>query len=163
MEQKLSIITINGVRRRIKNELEKLLKGNICIEDDIKIDKYNDIGYSIEFTNLKDNNYYKFIISNYYPFNAPKLYINEKPILFYHEIKNLEFNKLLKKYTGIECFCCQTILCGNNWAPSFTFIHILNDINRYKDARHEIVVRIIVDVIKRKYLIDDTNIIEWLY
>lgn len=163
MEQELSIITIDGVRRRIKNEIEKLLKENICIEDDIKIDKYNDIGYSIEFKNLKDNKYYKFIISNYYPFNAPKIYINDKYILFYHQIKNLEFNILLKKYTGIECFCCETILCANNWSPIFTFNHILNDINRYKNARHEIIVRIIVDVIKRKYLIDDINIIEWLY
>jgi len=72
MEQQLLLINCTSVRKRIKNEIQKLLKQNICIEDDIKIDKYNDIEYNIEFTNLHDNKNYKFIISNYYPFNAPK-------------------------------------------------------------------------------------------
>jgi hypothetical protein len=71
--------------------------------------------------------------------------------------------KNLKKYTGIQCFCCETILCSNNWGPQFTIKNILDDINKYRDARREVIVRIIVDIIKRKYLIYDTNIIEWLY
>jgi hypothetical protein len=71
--------------------------------------------------------------------------------------------KNLKKYTGIQCFCCETILCSNNWGPAFTMNSVINDINKYKDARRQVIIRIIVDVIKRKYLIDDTNIIEWLY
>lgn len=163
MEQQLLIINNTGVRRRIKHEIQKLIKQNICIEDDIKIDKYNNIEYNIEFTNLHDNKNYKFIISNYYPFNAPKIYINDKYIIFNHQIKNLTFNKLLKKYTGIECFCCETIICGNNWTPSFTFTDILNDINKYRNTREQILNHIIVDVIKRKYLIGEINIIEWLY
>jgi predicted peptidase len=71
--------------------------------------------------------------------------------------------KNLKKYTGIQCFCCETILCSDNWSPAFTMNHVINDIDKCKDARHQVIIRIIVDVIKRKYLIDDTNIIEWLY
>ena len=163
MEQQLLIITIGGVRKRIKREIEKLIRENICIGDDIKIDKHNNFDYFIEFKNLLDNKYYKFIVCNNYPFKPPKIFINNKSISFYHQIKNLEFNRSLKKYTGIECFCCETILCSNNWGPVFTFTSVLDDINRYKDARRQIIVRIIVDVIKRKYLIDDTNIIEWLY
>jgi len=163
MEQQLSIITIGSVRRRIKREIEKLIRENICIEDIIKIDKFNDVDYFIEFKNLFDNKYYKFIVSNNYPFNPPKIFINGKSIMFFHQVSNVEFSRSLKKYTGVECFCCESILCSNNWAPSFTFTSILNDINRYKDARRQIIVRIIIDVIKRKYLIDDINIIEWLY
>lgn len=163
MEEQLSIISIGSVRKRIKHEIEKLIKLNICIEDDIKIGKYDDVYYIIEFKNYSDNKYYKFVVSNNYPFNPPKIFINNKSISFYHKIKNLEFSRSLKKYTGMDCFCCETILCSNNWCPSFTFINILHDINRYKDARRQIIDRIIVNVIKRKYLIDDTNIIEWLY
>lgn len=162
MEQQLSIITIDSVRRRIKREIEKLIRENICIEDYIKIGKYN-LDYFIEFKNLTDNKYYKFVVSNNYPFKSPKIFINNKSISFYHQIQNLDFSRALKKYTGIECFCCETILCSNNWNHAFTFTNVLDDINRYKDARRQIVVRIIIEVIKRKYLNNDTNIIEWLY
>ncbi len=41
MEQQLSIITIGSVRKRIKREIENLIRENICIEDDIKIYKFN--------------------------------------------------------------------------------------------------------------------------
>jgi ubiquitin-protein ligase len=163
MKQDLSIISIGFLRNRIKREVDKLIKMNKCIDDDIKIFKENDIEYLIEFRNLDDNKYYKFLISNNYPFIPPKIFINEKSIMLNHEIKNLAFKISLKKYTGIECFCCETILCRNNWNPAFTFINVLNDINKFRDARRQIIVRIIIDVIKRKYLLADTNIIEWLY
>lgn len=163
MEEQLSIIAIGGVRKRIKREIEKIIRENISIEDDIKIGKYDCVDYFIEFKNLNDNKYYRFVVSNNYPFKPPKIFINNKSISFYHQIQNLDFSRALKKYTGIECFCCETILCSNNWGPAFTFTSVLDDINSYKDARRQIIVRIIIDVIKRKYLIDDTNIIEWLY
>ena len=169
MEQQLSIINLTLIRKRIKREIDMLIKENICIEDDLDIKEKLETNYSnikdyvVKFKNLKDNKYYKFIITSHYPFKPPKLYINDKSISFYHQNTNLEFMKNLKKYTGIQCFCCETILCSNNWGPQFTIKNILDDINKYRDARREVIVRIIVDVIKRKYLIDDTNIIEWLY
>ena len=167
MEQYLSILNDKFLRKRIKREIEILIKENICIENDIKIkdniDCINNFEYIISFKNLNNNKFYKFIISNNYPFNPPKLHINDKPISFYHQITNLDFLKNLKKYTGIQCFCCETILCSDNWSPAFTMSRVINDIDKCKDARHQVIIRIIVDVIKRKYLIDDTNIIEWLY
>lgn len=163
MEQQLLIIDKSFIRKRIKREIEMLVNKNISLEDDFKINKYKDVDYFIEFKNLKDNNYYKFVISCYYPFTPPKLYINDKSINFYHKITNLEFSRKLTKYTGIQCFCCETLLCRDNWSPQHTLNNILDDINRYRDARHQIVVRIIVDVFKRKYLMDDINIIQWLY
>jgi ubiquitin-protein ligase len=163
MKQDLSIISIGFLRNRIKREIEKLIKENKCIDNDIEVFKENDTEYSMEFINLDDNKYYKFKISNSYPFDPPKIFINGNSIMLNHEIKNLAFNTSLKKYTGIECFCCETILCRNNWNPAYTFVNVLNDINNFRDARRQIIVRIIIDVIKRKYLLADTNIIEWLY
>jgi len=169
MELQLLKIKEKFLQKRIKRELEILINLNICEENNIKIECQNVtqnskiVYYNCEFYNLKDNNYYKIIMSNNYPFNPPKLYVNGKSILFYHKIINFQFNKSLKKYIGINCFCCESILCDNNWGPSLTFTSILDELNIYKDVRHQILIRIILDVIKRKYLIDDINIVDWLY
>lgn len=161
MEESLSLLGI--VKKRIKYETGSLVKQNICDENNIKIGKYNDVNCFIEFKNLLDNNNYKFIISDCYPFVPPKVFINKKHILHYYKIINIYFNTLLKKYTGMDCFCCKTILCSNNWMPTYNFIHILDEFNEYIDMRHQIIIRIFVDVIKNKYLTYDINIIEWLY
>jgi hypothetical protein len=171
METNLLIIKNPLTRNRIKQELGFLKNREIFIEDEYYIKQYTNIGcncyhcidYVIEFKNSKDNKYYKFIISNYYPFKPPKLYINNKPFTYYYEIKNYQFNENLKKYIGIECFCCRSMLCMNNWGPQFTIISVLDEINICRDARNQILIRIMIDVIKRKYLLNDINIIEWLY
>ena len=169
MEHKLSIIDSNLIRKRISREITFLIQQNICNEDDVKIQRNtetsyrNMVEYTISFKNLNNNKYYKFIISNNYPFNPPKIKVNDKPLAFYHRITNEVFRNSLKKYTGIQCFCCETILCSNNWGPQFTINDIIKDINHFTEANRQVVIRVIIDVIKRKYLIDDINIVEWLY
>jgi len=169
MEYKLSIIDSNFIRKRISKEIAFLLQQNICNEDDVKIQintetSYrNMVEYDISFKNLNNNKYYKFIISNNYPFNPPKIKVNNKSLIFYHKITNEIFRDSLKKFTGIQCFCCETILCSNNWSPQFTFNDIIKDINYFTEANRQVVIRVIIDIIKRKYLIADINIVEWLY
>ena len=165
MENELSIIGINSLKKRIGKEIELLIQQNLTTENDIKIKRTfgNCFEYDVSFKNHKDNKYYKFVISHNYPFNSPTVFINEKSVMLNHYSNNSDFRNSLKKYTGYECFCCETILCGNNWDPSCTITRALDDINKFRDARRQVIVRIIVDVIKRKYLINDTNIIEWLY
>ncbi len=164
MEQQLSIISIPCVKKRIKRELEMLINDSICDEADIiiKSNKNSTYQYIISFKHKKDNNYYDFYLSDNHPFKPPKININKKPVKFNY-LFNPDFRKALKKYSGIECFCCETILCSNNWSPQFAIKDILNDIDCFRCATKQVVVRIIVDVIKRKYLIDDIPIIEWLY
>ena len=169
MEHELSIIDNNLIRKRLSREFDALMQQNICNKYDVKIQRNaetsyrNMIEYTISFKNLNDNKYYKFIISDNYPFKPPKIHINNKPLTFYHKITNEIFRNSLKKYTGIQCFCCETILCSNNWGPQFTINDIIKDINYFKNANRQVVIRVIIDVIKRKYLIDDINIVEWLY
>jgi ubiquitin-protein ligase len=165
MEQKLSIISSSFLKKRLKSEIEFLIEEKICLENTVHINQVSDKPeeYIINFKNIKDYNNYKFVLSHNYPFHPPKLYINEKFVSFNHKIINKSFNKSLKKYTGIECFCCETILCSNNWKPVITFDKIIDDINNYKDARRQVIHRLLIDIIKRKYLIYDINIVEWLY
>lgn len=165
MEEQLSILTNTFLRKRIKRELEILIEKNMCLikSIDIKQNHYNPKEFILKFVNINNKNHYKFVITSNYPFVPPKLSINEKLISFNHNLENQLFNETLKKYTGIQCFCCETILCSNNWNPGFTFIHIIDDINKYKNARLQVIHRLIIDIIKIKYLIDDINIVEWLY
>ena len=63
----------------------------------------------------------------------------------------------------MQCFCCESILCSNNWGPQFTMKDIFEEVKQFRDICKEIAHRVIIDVVKRKYLIDDINILEWLY
>ena len=165
IEDKLSIIIAPAIKKRIRRELQMLVEDKTCLENNIKIDIHNKMNedISISFNNIKDNNNYKFIIGKYYPFKPPKIEINKISINFYHQMTNEAFSKSLKKYCGIDCFCCQTILCSDNWSPKYTFNSIFEDINGYRNARREVVIRIILDVLKRKWLISDIDLAKWLF
>jgi ubiquitin-protein ligase len=168
MDEQLSIISQPGLRRRIAREIEILINNDLCRQDTISITKYTELddnnkNYKFEFNNIRDNKHYCFYIPKYYPFKPPKMTINNKPIGFYHKVNSNEFRDNLKKYTGIECFCCETILCPHNWGPVCTIKDIIFDIQKFANATHQIIIRIIVDVIKRKFLNTDIPIIEWLY
>ena len=156
-------VNSNRILKRIKREVEQLISSNICIEEQVEIKNIDNDEYNVIIKNLIDKTNYEFKMSSHHPFKPPKLFINSKLVNFHHKIISEQFRNSLVKYTGIECFCCETILCSNNWSPQFTLKNIIHDIDKYRNARHQVVVRIIVDVIKRKYLIDDVNIIEWLY
>ena len=159
----LHVISNQMVRRRIKRELIELDKLKICKTSEVVIKTSNNRLYDILFTNLIDNKKYKFVISHNHPFSTPKLFINNKPYMMGHMNLSPQYRNQLKKYTGIECFCCESMLCENNWCPLRTFKHILNQIDHFRNLAHQITLRIFVAVITRKYLIDDINLTEWLF
>jgi ubiquitin-protein ligase len=146
---------------RIKRELDILVQENICNKENIFIVKNNNNDLVIGIKRI--NKYYEFIITKKYPFIPPKLKINNNYLSFNHTMKTNLFRKLLLEHCGIKCFCCETILCSYNWSPGLTMKHIFDDLDKFKTVTHQIILRIIVDVIKRKYLINDVNIIDWLY
>jgi len=167
MESKLSVIELSCIKRRIKRELMMLITDGICEESSIviipKAVATATPEYTIGFTHKHDQRYYEFHLSNNYPFIPPRVTINHHPIRIFRTIFSDTFNRKLLKYTGIDCFCCKSILCNNNWCPRFTCKDVLDDIDFYRKSIRQIIHRILVDVIKRKYLIDDIPIIEWLY
>jgi ubiquitin-protein ligase len=162
MEAKLSVIKPLLLQKRIKKEIDHLVLLNMCDENEINVTA-STFDYVIRIKNIVDKHYYEFKVTNNFPFTPPNIHINKKPLIFNHGLNNTAYSDALKKYTGIKCFCCETILCRDNWSPAFTFKHILDDIEKYKHANRQVVNRAIIDVIKRKYLIDDINIVEWLY
>ena len=68
----------------------------------------------------------------------------------------------LLEYYRIRCMCCETKLCYDNWSPVYTLKYILEEVDRFKNISKNLISRIFITIIKRKYLIDNINIIEWL-
>jgi hypothetical protein len=164
IEEKSQVISISPIARRIKRELQNMKKCEIfCDDSDITIAQYNNADFYLTIKNNKDNRLYRFTIPSNYPFTPPKLEINYKPYSYYLRFQSEKFRELINKYKNRDCFCCDSLLCSNNWAPQITLNMIMNEVDNYHKECKEIADRVIVNVIKRKYLIDDVNILEWLY
>tara|TARA_B100000123_G_scaffold240326_1_gene193453 strand:- start:105 stop:572 length:468 start_codon:yes stop_codon:yes gene_type:complete len=79
----------------------------------------------------------------FFPFQKPDVLINNK---YYNNIlifNDQFFINHLKKL-NINCLCCESILCTNNWSPMFGIINILDEIKK----NHTL----INNIIKLKYL-----------
>jgi hypothetical protein len=165
--EKTSIINISPVARRIKRELEKMIDSGICNFDNISISKNyiynNEIEYHVNIFNNIDNRNYEFILTTHFPFKPPKLILNYKPYSEYLRFMSHSFRDLFYKYNGHRCFCCETKTCSDNWGPNYLLVDIMNEVNQYHKECKEIADIICINVIKRKYLINDINIFEWLY
>lgn len=166
----LSTILNGCLRRRIKREIDQLIELEICNDNIVWLKpninhQHNDLTtYTISFYNKQHNNrYYEFVLSLDYPFKSPKLIINNKPYSHYLKIQTNQFKNALLKYNFIDCFCCETILCGNNWTPHYQITNILTEVDKFKNICREIAYRIIINAIKLKYLVYDINIAEWLF
>lgn len=166
-EEKLNIINNSMISKRMKRELNEMKQLHIFNnEHDIHISKLNEGNYTdycIIIQNNLDKKTYKFILPQNYPFSPPKVFVNNKSYLQYLKLNSDHFRQLLLNHKSIYCFCCKTILCSNNWVPRLKLKMIFDELHYFHSVCLEIAHAVIIDVIKRKYLIDDINILEWLY
>jgi hypothetical protein len=167
IEEKIQSIDCSLISRRIKRELQEINKKKMIKSyDNISINKIVDGSNKEYHINIKsdiDKRHYKFIIPLNYPFFPPRLKLNNKPYSHYIKFHSAEFNEMYYKYKGNKCFCCESVLCSNNWSPEITIDKIMEEVESFHNECREIADIVIVNVIKRKYLIDDINILEWLY
>jgi hypothetical protein len=145
-----------GMRGRIVNEI-----GNLMFQcDSVKFEIIND-EYCINIIN--NNNKYRVILSKDYPFRIPiSVEINNKnykSILCMNEPK---INNYLIKLYGKQCLCCSSLMCADNWIPTFNISYIINEINNTLKIKKEIFLNILCDTIKVKYNLEFLNIIDYL-
>jgi hypothetical protein len=145
------------IGRRLKNEYD-ILK---CITDKINI--YCSQNNEIIIEILKNDNSYLLNIPINYPFIPPTLKINNKPLNSLFKLPSERFSLYLKCVSNIECFCCYSYLCKNNWKPTLTIENIINQIEEYKEIKYLIILKIIVNKIVEKYLIKDIDLESWLF
>lgn len=171
INEELQIIQSKNVRGRIERELKELYELNLIDPYGVSVsvgtdnqNPYDKTLYIINFYNLKDNKLYEFKFNSNYPFRPPKLFINFKPYSYYYylNISSHDFKQNLLKYYKIRCMCCETVLCADNWSPAYKMSTILNEVERFKLICKNLSYRVIINVIKRKYLVDDINILDWL-
>ena len=169
---KLDVIEEKSVKKRLTVELSKMIEDKFCGTNDINIDLFD---YNCPKNNTYVKKYkvsifidskkrlYTFTVPASYPFRPPKLDINYKPYFEYLKIENTAFYLALNEYKKKRCFCCSSVLCDDNWSIFMTLKTIINEVDEFSDICKEIAYIAMVNVVKRKYLIDDINIMEWLY
>jgi len=145
------------LRRRIENEYKNMR--NNCDEFIIECTDVGDIFISFK----KESNNFSFKIPSNYPFHPPKLNINGIFSTQFFDLKTNRFRKVLKYVSGLDCLCCSSYLCGNNWVPSLKMEHVIKQIEEYKIYKYLIFIKLILGNIKEKYLNRYIDLDSWLF
>lgn len=157
----LELIANNLLKKRIKREISMLQDTQTSIY--MYIDKGSDLPVIIIVDEkYKNNNIYSIILDKNYPFVVPTVKINFKLYLDFLKLNNTSL-QILKKIHYNDCLCCSSILCANNWAPCYSINNILLEIRKNKSYKRDIIYKIIINIIKNKYLIEDINLDDWIF
>jgi hypothetical protein len=116
---------MNVHRKRIYNEFNSYrCKKNDSSSEILKI-TLSGVETIVYF--LYKNQKINVFLNSYYPFNAPKRVV----------INGIDYNGTIdickessmyfKKYMNINCMCCDTCLCMNNWTPTIYLIDIIDE------------------------------------
>jgi len=146
---------------RLKREYEELIKTS----KDITIKYTNNHVIVFIISKIENNslNVYSFTIPPNYPFSPPRIVINGKTYQSILNLNSIRFKKVLRYLTGIECLCCHSYNCSDNWSPSLSLNRIIQESNKYMVIKNNIKIKLLADKIKDKYLIDDIDLDSWLF
>ena len=152
------------MKRRITNEFKDLSSifsaQNILISND---DENNNVIINATINYNNRNEKYTFILNKKYPFHAPTIQFNNKPYSHYLRLPSQRFSEYLQFFINKKCLCCSSLDCKYNWSPSIKITMIINEINKNRKYKRDIVYKILSDQIKYKYLIDDIHIDAFLF
>lgn len=99
------------------------------------------VGYADTYDYNADDNAVSFTYDNKdiimhladFPFKPPQLIINNKSLVY---CPTAFPRRLWDRYMLLypdKCPCCKSILCANNWSPSFRLKNILSEYNDFTD------------------------------
>jgi len=153
---------LGGVKKRINNE---------CIN--ILYKKYSDVFITVDNVNSIINvaiyeiidekrNKYSFNVNADYPFRPPKIFLNNHIYSSLLRVNEFE-KKLLNKLKGINCLCCNTYNCSDNWSPSHTIDKIITEMKDIKQFKRNAINKLMADKIKLRYLIHDIDLDCYLF
>jgi hypothetical protein len=160
---KLNMINHKGMKTRISREMIFLLDDTFLQITNFYFD--NNMLPIITVADCSGDNIviYEFHLPNTYPFSPPKIIINNALYRDFLKIHTPMFLSLLKKITGLNCLCCNSFLCGENWTPVARFGKIIFEIRMFRKYRRDIINKYYADKVKSKYLLEDINLDEWLF
>jgi len=146
---------------RLKNELKELTVTYELLSIENK--GTHEYELLIKERNIESNVIYKFVIDITYPFKPPTIYVDNNPYIHFLNLQSARFNSVLKYLKGVNCLCCHSFSCANNWTPAYKLLTIIKEIKEYKKIKYDIATKLIMDKIKDKYLIKDIDLDSWLF
>ena len=158
----LDALINKSITRRVRKELQNMYK----LHHEVIVELIqNSSNFHIIVNDTKEGKKicYKFLINSNYPFVCPTVFFNNyayKRLLV--GITNYEM-KNLRTLIWMDCFCCQSLTCSNNWSPGYMLSNIISEINCYKQLKRDITLKIIANIISRKYLVEDIKLDCWLF
>ena len=158
-ELQIELITEKCLKSRIMHEYKELSKTYAV--DNITV-LYNNEQTQIKITiNHKINEImeiHTFVIDKKYPFGPPHYYYNNQCYLFHLRMPSQKFTNILKSIYGKVCLCCTSLYCKYNWSPAIKLNMFINELNKIRQYKRNIVYKLLCDQIKNAYLIDDIQI-----
>ena len=167
----------NGIKKRVTRELLELQNKGAYISVEYNTN-YNNITYinnkhllTINIVLAGTDDLITFEICRDYPFKGPtNIKINYKPYSSFlrinqektlNEVKLMYFN--FNKNLLHCCLSCSSITCPERWSPPVKLIHILEEIQEYKNLRRSIINKLLAYKILNRYLMDDNGFHNYFY
>lgn len=162
---KLDLIEEKCLKNRIKNEYKELDKIYTSDQKYQLTVSYDSIISNVTITLFEQNynNEYIFIIDRKYPFYPPKFRYNNQPYSHYLKLPSKRFSEYLKKFTNKVCLCCSSLSCKYNWSPGIKLKMFIDELNKIREHKRNIVYKILSEKVKEKYLIDDVDLDSFLF
>ena len=105
--------------------------------------------------------------SQSYPFRPPVIIYNGQNILtFYgemHGCSNLKIKDDVMKFLGgVECACCSSLVCSNNWTARNSIKNTLTEFNKFCQFKIRSIERYWSDRICSRLLVEDIPLRDYL-
>jgi hypothetical protein len=73
------------------------------------------------------------ICNDTYPFKAPEMSIRGVNYNEYLARLQSDNDEYIKNKLNIECLCCSSLLCPNNWRPGIKITDVINQYIKFRD------------------------------
>ena len=155
------ITSIDGIPKYLAKRVQRECLMVRDKYDEICVEYNNNQELSVTFKNKY--NQYSFYLSKPYPFVPPRVTVDKLSQNELFHIRTKRFQTILKYISGLDCLCCHSYLCRNNWSPTVPLSKVISQIDEYRNIKKNIALKIIIDQIKLKYLNRYIDLDSWVF
>jgi hypothetical protein len=167
-EIQIESIKEKSLKSRITHEYNELSR--IYTSDNITVlyntqQKQNTITITITINRFVNEmmETHTFVVDKKNPFVPPIYHYNDRCYSHYLNLPSQKFQNILKSIYNKDCLCCSSLNCKYNWSPAIKLNMFINELNKIRQYKRNIVYKLLCDRIKQKYLNDDIPIENFLF